>query len=287
MNNSTTKMYFTKARDAVRTPVDYYFEGFESATSTVGKRFTNTTMAQINAEYAANVKSGAGGFGTSTRAYFFDGFNAPSGVVLSLITDKIDMTAFPSSYLYFDYAHRRYSANETERLQVEISTNCGSTWTTLWNKAGATLATNASSLTSSFTPTAANWKKDSISLSAYSGATELMARFKFTSDYGNNVWIDNLIIGSASTITGIEENVLSAKISILPNPSSGIFQLNFDTSLDNGATYQVYDLNGKMILSNKINNVKETIDLSNFNKGIYQLKVSASNQTGVIKLIKN
>jgi hypothetical protein len=77
------------------------------------------------------------------------------------------------------------------------------------------------------------------------------------------------------------------KLAFLPNPSSGIFQLNFDTSLDNGATYQVYDLNGKMILSNKINNVKETIDLSNFNKGIYQLKVSASNQTGVIKLIKN
>jgi len=287
MNNATSKMYFSRMRDAVRAPLDYYFEGFESATSTVGRRFTNTTMAEISAEYAANVKSGAGGFGTSTRSYFFDGFNAVEGVVLSLMTDKINMTTFPSSYLFFDYAHRRYSTGTSERLQVEVSTDCGATWTTLWDKSGATLATNATALTTAFTPTATNWKKDSVSLAAYAGATELMARFKFTSDYGNNVWIDNIIIGSGSRVTGIEENVLSARMSVFPNPSNGLYQLTFDEKLDKNAEFKVFDMSGKLVLSKNIVNEIEPIDLSNFNKGIYQLRVTSANKTGITKLIKN
>lgn len=73
-------------------------------------------------------------------------------------------------------------------------------------------------------------------------------------------------------------------INVYPNPSKGVFYFNSND-------FQVYrwvvtDMNGKILLENRNLNNSQIIDLSDFKKGIYLLKVSTSEGVKMQKLIK-
>lgn len=73
-------------------------------------------------------------------------------------------------------------------------------------------------------------------------------------------------------------------ITIYPNPSNGIFNLESQENM----SIEVYDIIGKLILSQKLSVGTNSFDISNFNSGVYLLKVT--NDNGNIqthKLIKN
>jgi hypothetical protein len=96
--------------------------------------------------------------------------------------------------LTFDVAYRRRN-NSSDELRVEISTDCGVTWssTPIYNESGSTLATGAP-ITTRYIPGAANeWRTKTVSLSAYTGQ-RIRLRFVTVNQYGNNIWIDNVRI---------------------------------------------------------------------------------------------
>lgn len=66
----------------------------------------------------------------------------------------------------------------------------------------------------------------------------------------------------------IEENVI--ELNVYPNPTQDFIQID---GLQNVSDFQLFDSNGKLVLSGEINN-KETIDLLSLNKGTYQLIVN-------------
>lgn len=292
MDNATAKRYFTKVRDAAIIPSPFYHEDFETTTNR--KRFTNMTMAQISKEFNAFVADRTvfsrtlpvGGFAASTKSYYFDCYNATNGVILSLLTDKIDVSSYPNAKVYFDYAHARYDASTSERLQVEVSTDCGATWTSLWNKAGSTLATTTTT-TSAFIPqTAAQWKRDSVSLASYTSA-ELLVRFKCTSAYGNNVFIDNIKITNQGYVTGIEENVLRQAISVSPNPTKGMIQISANDVEWKDAQVVVLDLSGKQLLRQALIAPISFVDITNLQAGLYHVQIVTDNKIVNYKIIKD
>lgn len=78
------------------------------------------------------------------------------------------------------------------------------------------------------------------------------------------------------------ENVTS--ITIYPNPSTGIFNV---VSQQN-ASVEIYDLLGKLVYSQSLVSGTNSIDISNFNAGVYLLKATDANgNTETHKLIKN
>lgn len=78
------------------------------------------------------------------------------------------------------------------------------------------------------------------------------------------------------------ENVTS--ITIYPNPSTGIFNI---VSQQN-ASVEIYDLLGKLVYSQSLVSGTNSIDISNFNAGVYLLKATDANgNTETHKLIKN
>lgn len=113
---------------------------------------------------------------------------------------SIDLTNASSgagAELTFDVAHRPFSTTLVDELEVEISSNCGTTYTTVYSKAGTTLATD-SMFTSSWAPSSANdWRNDTIDLSAYLGNV-VQIRFVNINGYGNNTYVDNINV----TMTG-------------------------------------------------------------------------------------
>ncbi|HEX7413769.1 MAG TPA: T9SS type A sorting domain-containing protein [Bacteroidia bacterium] len=67
-------------------------------------------------------------------------------------------------------------------------------------------------------------------------------------------------------------------VSIYPNPNTGSFHIDY-TGISGEAVVNVYDINGKLVLSQTMNG-KTTIDASSLNDGIYNVNIT--NSDGVV-----
>jgi hypothetical protein len=82
-----------------------------------------------------------------------------------------------------------------------------------------------------------------------------------------------------TTITSVKTNSKPTGIKLYPNPAKDkLYLANISSELNN-ATLEFYDVAGKLIHSEKLN---EQIDLSSFTKGIYLLKVKTQNNESVL-----
>jgi type IX secretion system substrate protein/VCBS repeat protein/FG-GAP repeat protein len=74
-------------------------------------------------------------------------------------------------------------------------------------------------------------------------------------------------------IAGIEEYSSNNEISIYPNPNNGSFVI--EPSSETKQSMQVYDVTGKMVLSQTING-KTSIDASSLNEGVYNISLQSN-----------
>ena len=72
------------------------------------------------------------------------------------------------------------------------------------------------------------------------------------------------------------------RISIYPNPATNNIYIS---NLIENTTLKIYDINGKLVLQNKVLN-KEYVDISSLPKGIYQIKFERKDWSETRKLIK-
>ena len=64
------------------------------------------------------------------------------------------------------------------------------------------------------------------------------------------------------------------QVTVYPNPATNSFQVEFMGSGEK--LMQVYDVNGKLVLSQTIHNGKATIDVSSLTNGIYNISISSN-----------
>ncbi|HXD92071.1 MAG TPA: T9SS type A sorting domain-containing protein, partial [Bacteroidia bacterium] len=108
-------------------------------------------------------------------------------------------------------------------------------------------------------------------------------------DAGNNFYISdgvNSVVRKVTHVNTVGINQITEnlnRLNIYPNPNSGNFTI--ETNSVSNQTMQVYDINGKLILSQNINGIT-TIDASNLSNGIYNVNIidnaSVSNKKMVI-----
>jgi hypothetical protein len=135
--------------------------------------------------------AGSNGNAMSVNCYDYEN----EGAIDRLITPVLDLTNATTAYVRFDRAYAQYSASFAERLRVLVSSACDftNTFTEVLSLQGSALAT-AASTTNSFVPTsAAQWQDSVISLQNFIG-TKIQIAFEVTNAYGNNVYIDNVIV---------------------------------------------------------------------------------------------
>lgn len=135
-----------------------------------------------------------GADGASTRAWRMDYYyyNAP-GQVDRLVTPVITLGGSAGTRLKFHHAYKPYGTSYTDGLRVEISTNCGTSWTQLYYAEALALGTTTTG-TSPWSPTAADqWSLHDIDLSAYDGKS-VVIRFTGVNDYGDRLYLDNISV---------------------------------------------------------------------------------------------
>ena len=87
---------------------------------------------------------------------------------------------------------------------------------------------------------------------------------------------------------GIEESPADISLSTFPNPTQGLLTLEFDDYANQAMDYQIVDLHGKIMLTERINSAHTQIDLSAFVQGTYFIKViKDAKSVKTYKIIKN
>ena len=76
----------------------------------------------------------------------------------------------------------------------------------------------------------------------------------------------------------------SANIHVYPNPSSGLFAIDLSTGFTSNIV--VVDILGKTVYSEELRDGNHPINLSNFNSGLYILKVESNGVVKMVRLIK-
>ena len=136
----------------------------------------------------------AGGFGNSTKSIAFDNYNNDTeGKKDQLRLPVLNLTPFSSARLTFDVAYAPYSLNSyLDSLRIGVSTDCGATFTYLYTKFGASLATAPVNTGSTFVPTANQWRTDTVLLNNYLSSNNLLIAIENVGRYGQQVFVDNI-----------------------------------------------------------------------------------------------
>ncbi|WP_339887343.1 M4 family metallopeptidase [uncultured Flavobacterium sp.] len=181
-------------------------------------------------------------------------------------------------------------------VYVQYTTDMGQNWSVLgqmgtnWYNSNRTPQTTGSDCNNcvgaQWTGTDTTLKTYSYPLTSLVGQSNVIFRIVFHSDEAVNqkgVNIDDFVISGVLANESFELN----SISIYPNPSNGIFNINLGET--NPSLIEVYDLTGKIILSKKdiiLSDLTTTIDLSSASQGVYFVKIVADNQQIVKRIIK-
>ena len=261
-----------------------YSEGFESpgfpyaddyVSSSTGSQWTATnTIAS-----------------TGTSSLKLDIFTQTVGDIDEFITPGIDMSTVTGQTMTFQLAHAQLNASDADQLTVFTSTNCGTSWIQRYTKSGSALATGGV-VSSAFTPSANQWRQETIPIANVTGQTDVRFKFQFTSKgSGNNIYIDDININGTSN-NGVAEEYLNAfDLNVFPNPLNDKATITFNLQGKYNVAVGVFDIIGKevMSLSNKSELSAGTYSLplnrSSLRSGIYFVKLNVDGYSVTKKVI--
>ncbi|MDX1904670.1 MAG: fibronectin type III domain-containing protein [Thermonemataceae bacterium] len=170
-------------------------EGFEGTFPAMGWSVSHT--GTYNYDWQQNTTTGQSG----TKSAWADLFSNNIGTsTLHLTLPRVDLSGYAGGTFDFYLAYRGWSG-EYATLTLQASTDCGATYTNIWQKTGEPLATTNPTTGSELnTPLPSEWRLESVDISSLVGNPAVQFRFALQDTYTNNLFIDNINI-SAFTST--------------------------------------------------------------------------------------
>lgn len=100
-------------------------------------------------------------------------------------------------------------------------------------------------------------------------------------DFGNFYTLNFTGLASLNT----EELTTNNKVNVFPNPAKTNISIQLTEANDAIKTYQIFDIQGKLVYTNQTSDCLLDLNISNYNSGVYVLVVSMNNQVLKQKLI--
>jgi hypothetical protein len=229
-----------------------------------------------------------GSYGTNSGALKMGNFTYEveinSGQVDYAIMPEIDLTnAVSQTSLEFNVAYARYSPSTNDRLVILASSDCGSSWTSIYDLAGPTLTT-APEITSSYVPQDWEWRPEIVSLDTFAGKS-VLTMFKFISASGNNIYLDDISVKSHN-VTGLAR-IDRGSINVFPNPANDVLQVRINNpNAQLKYSLAIYDPLGKLIVE-RYESENFNVDCSTWPRGIYLLQLRIEDTIQYTKLVVN
>ncbi len=216
-----------------------YYEGLESASI-----FANDwTIINPQGNGWTRITTTAA---TGTASVKLTNTTSMLGTVDEMVSPSIDMTAFSGPAFTFRVAYRQRTSSDADRLRIFVSTNCGQTWSQRYSKSGATLATGAVNTSSTYAPTASEWRIETVSISNVLTQQNVRVKFTFESGGGNNIYIDDINITGTSGINAPEAGV--QHFDVFPNPVQDNTMVSFALDKSQKVSLQLFDMTGRVVM---------------------------------------
>lgn len=290
-NNETPAQIFAKASEA-GTDLSVQFENVEIGATpdnfAAQSDFQSALNFSVFDQEALNANDPLGGFGESARSFMVNFWQwnpasvNPNGTIAVLDQFTVSNDAIK---LNFDYAFTTWGASQ-DRLIVELSTDCGGSYTELFNKAGADLAT-APELNLNdqyFRPAPGDWVQEDLDLTEWMGE-DVLIRFSVVSAWGDMLYLDNI----ATDVLSSNNELAEVKgLEVYPNPTNGHTNVNFDLTETKDVTMYVIDNLGRIVASESFGNLSGYnqlgLDLSNLANGVYMLQTQFGDENLVNRI---
>lgn len=219
----------------------------------------------------------------SNRCVELTNFDDFAGRISYLYSKPIDVSNANNLVLSFDYAFAKTSANNTDRLRVYVSKNCGDNWVVRKTLSPVNIATISDTIVTSFEPLDDQWNNVIITnINSSYFTNDFMVKFEFKAGGGNNIYIDNVNLYDPAQV-GIEEKI-KPTMNIYPNPTNGAVKLDFN-QIQVNPNVQVFDITGKLVYNRSFQGEFLNLQL-NFDKllkGAYQIKIGSINKLLVLE----
>lgn len=218
----------------------------------------------------------AGGFGASGHCIVFDNFaNSTDGRKDRMLLPKTNLSFATEAWLKFDVAYTYYPGYR-DSLLIEVSDDCGRTFTTVYAKDTNWLAT-APNNTGTFVPSATEWRTDSVSLAAYLGE-RIQIAITNVGHYGQTLYIDNVNLHTVAPPDGVKTVYSDDKLLVYPNPTNGLLNVRAAGIRGTTATVTCFNTLGQLISTKNVKlqagTMATDISLDNMPKGIYEVRVN-------------
>ena len=242
-------------------------EGFESAS------FPPAGWVDVNSDAATTWARTTEG-GNSSASAFVNNYNYGfTGRVDELYTPQVSYSGVDSVSLSFDVAAAGVTnGSPTDTLEVLLTRDCGSTFTSIYKKWGTDLQT-AGNVTGEFIPSSSQWRTETVDLTTIAPQGPIQIVFRNTNNNKNNIFIDNV---------NLKTRILPARLKqegliVYPNPFKDQFTVWHYLPPTTLKSISVFNSVGQLVwykLFGGNANKQETIDLSARSAGVYIVRLA-------------
>lgn len=186
-----------------------------------------------------------------------------------------------TSTLKFDRFYTFFHQNFADSLRIAVSTDCGLTWSTVFNQGGVELASHEASGGNRWPQSIDEWLTEYVDISAFAGEN-ILIRFQTTNRKGNHFLLDNIWVYSGPEPTGIDDPANDV-MTIYPNPSNGDFRF---AGWKEGRTFTatVTDIQGRNVHSQTL--VSPVLQLIALPAGLYHVRLHNGTDTHGFRVVK-
>lgn len=195
---------------------------------------------------------------STNRSMFIDFYNYEQESYKDFLSSPfINLTQSAMASLKFDVAYARFQGKSLDSLRVKIFADCQTepaTAVTIYNKAGASLATS-NDVSSPFQPTGQNqWRSEVVSLDQFLGKN-IQVVFEATNGYGNNLYLDNVqvMVGAANDVA-VRQVTGPGPVLCEPNPRPHLIVQNLGSALVNELSVSTI-VNGNLLSTQAFTNL--------------------------------
>jgi len=227
-----------------------------------------------------------GSDGSQTVTAYIDNFSYNAAGEEDIIaTEYFDLVSANSAQLDFDLAKAQFSSSFSDAFRVDVSIDCGASFTQIYYKDGLELSTLSGYEAGNWTPTSASdWRTETIDLAPYLGEY-VQFRFVNINGYGNSTFIDNINVRGNLSVA--KENLNN--IRMYPNPAKGEVFINFKNVLLDDVSLTLFNSIGQRLHyiseAEMAGKTQTVLNVSGYASGVYFVKIKAGNNTITKKLI--
>ena len=280
------------------TRTDYVYVYDANAANTVGpfvESFENAPISSGNWAVLYN-QDPVDGWRVTNSAYvssntslMVHNYSLSRGQLHTILSPSYDFTAIGTPTMTFKYAYARKNSDNNDLLKVYISTNCGQTWVVRGNYDAEDILTGGIK-TNDWYPNSGQWATKTVNnLSGYANKENVRFKFEFTSDGGNNLFIDDINITGPLGLEDATNNDL--QLTVYPNPAKDIINIDFSVDKDYQAVFRLVDIAGKQLATLGIMELIQGDNHLTFNvpagttTGLYFLQMEAGGKVFTKKII--